>query len=120
MKIKVLVTDGVNTNSSTGNPFTIKNTMNITELKVVYKNNRERVFRFIIQNPAIFTMNGVWWKLNAGEANITSQINITLVPGETVVSHVFYNYTDPGNYTIDLTAHSNELNTTKSTQVEVN
>ncbi len=118
-RIKVLATDGVNTNSSVSNPFTIKNRMNITELKVVYQNNRERIFRFGIKNPTIFTIDNIWWKLNTGQSNITSQINTTLLPEKSVSNHVFYNYTTSGNYTVNLTVYSNELNVSKSIQIEV-
>ncbi len=96
-----------------------QNMIDTSNLTVVYANRTERVFRFSIRNLDISTAGNVTWTLNTGQANISSQLNITLLSDEAMFAYAYYNYSASGNYTVTASSRRNnfEDNATISTEV---
>ncbi|GEM_PF-5436576 len=93
--------------------------LNIPELKVVYQNLTERVFRFVINNSFTSSIAGVSWTLDTGESNITAEQNASLQSGEDLDVYVYHNYTSSGNYTIIASATNGTYSDERSIQIEV-
>jgi hypothetical protein len=110
--IKVLATDGVNTNSAISESFSIDNDLSINDFKVVYQNNTERIFRFDVNNTFDGqTLGNISWSLDTGESIISSNssMNITLQPLEEAYVFVYHNYTVSGNYTVIATSFNEQF-----------
>ncbi len=116
-RLKLLVTDGINTNSTVSDAFDINNDLQISDLNVVYQNTTERVFRFSINNTFINqNITNISWSLDAGQTIINSNttLNITLAAQEEALIFVYYNYTSPGNYTVTATAYNAQFTERRS------
>lgn len=106
-KLKVLVTDGFNTNYTVSEPFTIDNDLSIDDLRVIYQNNTQRIFRFGINNTFVNkVIDTIYWSLDFGESIINSSINITLEGSEESFIYVYYNYNVSGGYNIKANAYN--------------
>ncbi|MFH1978255.1 MAG: hypothetical protein ABIJ92_02935 [Candidatus Aenigmatarchaeota archaeon] len=118
--VKVLVSDGFNTNNDTSdNVFEIDNDLNITELSVIYENSTERMFRFVINNTLGSNISNISFSLDTGEITEYSQYSITLRGGEDIFVYVYYNYTVTGIYTVIATARSGEFVEVESMNIGV-
>jgi hypothetical protein len=119
-RIKVLVTDGMNTNSSVSNPFSIDNDLQINNASVIYSNDTERVFKFDINNTFHnVSVNNISWSLDLGETIINSTNTMDLIGLEEAFVYVYYNYTVVGNYTVVATVYNENYVETKDMGVEV-
>jgi hypothetical protein len=118
-KIKVLVTDGINTNFSLSETFSIDYLFRLLSLTQLYSNNTERVFGFFIQNLNDSAIENVFWIVNTGIENITSQYNSTLEINKSKYVIVEYNYSTSGNYTVIATALAEGLSDSESIEISV-
>ena len=118
-RIKILATDGINTNYSISDQFSMGYLLKLTDLSQLYSNNTQRVFGFFIQNLNNSAINNVSWQFNTGQSNITSQFNSTLAVNESKYVVVNYNYTVSGNYTVTATALVNGVIDSESIQITV-
>lgn len=102
--VKVLATDGVNTNFSMSSNFTIVPTsvriVNITDLAV--NSTTSKIFDVLVENDGNTVLNNISWTFNNGEifnittSIITSGLNIS----ETMDVYVAYNYSNATNRTV--------------------
>ena len=117
-RIKVLATDGVNTNESVSNTFEIDNDLNITEFKVIYQNNTERIFKIDVQNTFnSTTISNITWEFNSGQDIKTSTKLFNLVPQEKIFVYIYHNYTVSGNYNISFKAFSGNFIETETKSI---
>jgi hypothetical protein len=109
-KIEVLVTDGMNTNYSTGEPFSIENDLQINNISIIYSNATERLFKFGIKNTFNeILIEDINWSLDLGETTKDSTISMNLVGlGESFV-YIYHNYTISENYTIVITVYNDQF-----------
>ena len=107
--IKVLATDGVNTNFSLMNrTFEIDNDLQIRNFSIIYQNNTEAIFRIILNNTLSQTISNITWEFNGGQNVKTSQYNINLQPFEESLFFIYHNYSVGGNYNVSFKARSND------------
>ena len=100
-KIKILATDGVNTGTdNSDSSFGMDNNLNVTDLRVIYQNNTEIIFKLFVNNTLNQTLNNITWKLDTGENIISSQVDISLQTGEETYIFSYYNYTLSGSHTV--------------------
>lgn len=91
--------------------------LDLWNLSVVHANSTQRVFRFWIRN--LDKSSNVTWTLNTGQSNITAQQNTTLSKNETVVTHVYYNYTASGSFTVNATATKGSSQDSETISIQV-
>jgi len=118
-KVKVLVTDGVNTNESVSDIFEIDNDLQITDFNVVYQNNTERVFKIDLNNTLSSTINNIAWEFSSGEDAKNSVYNITLQPSENILYFIYHNYPMSGSYNASFKARSGDYIESKTIEVEI-
>ena len=121
-KVKVLVTDGINTNSTNSGLFSVQNDLVINDLSNVYQNTTERVFRLGINNSFNSTsINNIRWALDTGTTIINSllPLQINLTAKEEAYVFVYYNYLVSGNYTISATVYNSQYSERRSIQIVV-
>lgn len=118
--IKVLVTDGVNTeNDTSDNVFEIDNDLNITSFRVVYENSTQRIFEINLNNTLITNITTISWQLDTGENVETSIFNFGLKPSEQIFVYLYHNYSTTGNFTLTYSAFTNNLQETEYLVLEV-
>ena len=105
--VKVLATDGINTNYTVANQtFEIDNDLQINEFRIVYQNNTERVFKIALNNTLSSTISNITWQLNTGESIKNSTLLSTLQSGEQMLFFIYHNYSTSGSYNTTFTARS--------------
>ena len=108
-----------NKNQTEQRTVTLSTFLDLSNLSVVYTNNRQRVFRFVIANNYTSTISNISWILNNGQINQSSQYDMTLQSGENLFVYAHYNYTSAGNYTVVASAMSDEFSDSESVEIEV-
>ena len=108
-----------NKNQTENRIVTVSTPIDVSEFSVVYTNNRERVFRFVIANNYTSTLSDISWILNNGQTNQSSQYNTTLQVGEDLFVYVYYNYTSSGNYTVMASTTNGQFSDRESMEIEV-
>ncbi len=117
--VKVLATDGFNTNYTISDAFGIDNDLNITELKVVYQNNTERVFKIGLNNTLNTAIGNITWEFNTGESVVASQYLFDLEPKEEIFIFVYHNYTLSGIYNLSFKAQNGFFIETDSKNITI-
>ena len=108
--LKVLVTDGVNTNESViNNTFEVDNDLNITKFFVVYSNQTERIFEIGINNTLNMNITNISWIFNSGQDTLSSNILFSLQPFEQIFIYINYNYSTTGSFTTSFKAYSSNF-----------
>ncbi|MEK6953760.1 MAG: hypothetical protein AABX01_02040 [Candidatus Micrarchaeota archaeon] len=108
--ITVLATDGFNTaNTSSNSVFEIDNDMNVTKFSIVYANLTQRIFRIDVKNTLNFTIQNISWIFNSQQDNKSSLFPFNLSSMETIQIYIYQNYTNPGNYSPQITVMSGKL-----------
>ncbi|MBS3083735.1 hypothetical protein J4423_02945 [Candidatus Pacearchaeota archaeon] len=97
----------------------IINPLDIPTLEVIFQNNTERVFRFVIENTFNSQIDDISWNLDTGENNETSQYNTILESGEDLFTYVHHDYGSGGNYTVIAEVQIEDYISTKSINIEV-
>jgi len=119
-KIKILATDGINTNSTISGLFSVYNDLTINELNVIYQNNTNRIFRFNINNTfSNASINNIRWVLDTGTTliNSLSSVQINLTSKEEGYIFVYYNYLVQGNYTVSATVYNDQYSERRSMRI---
>ncbi|MBI2135952.1 hypothetical protein HYU06_02695, partial [Candidatus Woesearchaeota archaeon] len=88
---------------------TSESNITINNMSIVYSNNLNKIFEFIIQNPTSTALNASWSMDMGDGTTITSNQNITLTSREPALVFVEYNYTNKGAYAINVTARAGNL-----------
>jgi len=119
-KIKVLVTDSMNTNSSLSPTFSIDNDIQIKNFNVIHSNESEKVFRFEINNSFFNqSVTNVNWTLNTGESIVRSNSSINLAPLENIFVYIYYKYTTFGQFNITANVFNENYSEVKSVNINV-
>ena len=119
-KIKILATDGINTNTTVSEgTFEIDNDLRITDLSVLNKNVTERIFYYRSNNTLTDKLGNVSEQLNTGESTINLTTNHSLNRSENIMVFVKYNYTTLGDKTLTATSTSGSFVETESTVINV-
>jgi hypothetical protein len=105
-RIKILATDGFNTNSSTSNSFSIDNDLKINNFDIVYQNNTGRIFRIALNNTLNSTIEDIEWSIDLGDAVETSNQSVTLQSREEILFFIYHNYTSIGTYNVTFNSQS--------------
>ncbi|MEK6858935.1 MAG: VCBS repeat-containing protein [Nanoarchaeota archaeon] len=106
-KIKVLASDGANTNSSAmTNTFGVDNDLQIVNFKEVYTNSTERVFLVELNNTANFNIANITWQFDSGEDIKDSTLLFHLQPAEAIFVYIYHNYSTSGSYNATFLATS--------------
>ena len=123
LRCRAIDLEGSNTYSSYYDPsinITISSSpIDLAELKVIYTNITERVFRFVINNTLASAIANISWSLDTGESNESSQYNISLTSGEDAFIFVYHNYTASGNYTVIASATNGTYTDTEEIMITV-
>ncbi|MEK6858363.1 MAG: LamG-like jellyroll fold domain-containing protein [Nanoarchaeota archaeon] len=93
--------------------------IDLTNLSVIYTNNRQRVFRFVIFNNYNTTVSNISWSLDNGQTTQNSQYNASLQSGEDLFVYTYYNYTSTGNYTVMASTTNGQYSDSESIQIQV-
>lgn len=105
--IKVLASDGINTNYTvTNSTFEVDNDLQIKYLDAVYQNNTQRVFRIELNNTLNTTLSNLSWEFNTGETVENCSTPFTLESGEDIFFFIYHNYSQSGNYNYSFKAFS--------------
>lgn len=106
-KVKVLATDGINTNTTVSEgTFEIDNDLRITDLSTLYENLTKRTFFYVANNTLGDTLNNVKEELNTGESIIELTTNHSLASEEDIMVFIEYDYSTTGEKEITATAQS--------------
>ena len=118
-KVKILATDGINTNTTISNAFEIDNDMRIINLSTMHENRTRKIFFYKNKNTLEDRLNSIVEKLDTGDSTIQFSTNHSLNSSEEVFVFVEYNYTTVGDKTLIATATSGSLAETESTSINV-
>jgi len=119
-KVKVLATDGINTNNTVSEgTFEIDNDLRITNLSTLYENGTKRTFYYETKNTLDDTLNNVAEELNTGESTVELTTNHSLNPDEEVMVFIEYDYNTTGDKTLTATATSGSYIETESASVSL-
>lgn len=91
--IRILATDGVNTNFTLANTtFTIDNDLQIKEFSAIYSNLTQQILRISLNNTLNQTISNITWMFNTGESIKNSTYVVDLQFGEEMLFfvHVLY------------------------------
>jgi hypothetical protein len=120
--VKILATDGVNTNSSVSNIFTMGTPeLSVISLQEIYENGTERIYEFTIENNETKTLSNIAWSFSLGNGIImNSTQNISLESGESTSVYVKYTYASSGNYVVNATLSFKDYKNSQALGSETN
>jgi len=80
--------------------------LTIESLTLIYSNDTLKIFKFVILNDGESTVTDIQWQFDTGNNNIiNSTLNISsLAPNQRAFVYLKYNYTDFGNYNLNVNA----------------
>ncbi|MBR9702396.1 hypothetical protein GOV10_00020, partial [Candidatus Woesearchaeota archaeon] len=104
--LKILVSDGFNTNSSVVGPITIipPPSVSVNSIDEVYSVQGKKVFKGIVENDGGQLLNQTSWEFDVGPETIVSDENVSLDRNEDVFLLFAYNYSSGGAMNISLSA----------------
>ena len=97
---KILASDGFNTVDNYSAVFRIDNDLSIRNFSVIYANQTERVFKFILNNTLNVLLGNVNWNLDLGEGVLTSSLAMSIPGGTQVPIIIYHNYSNFGTYNL--------------------
>jgi hypothetical protein len=114
--VKILATDGVNTNSSVSNAFTMGTVdLAVISLQEIYSNGPYKIFEVIIENNQSTDLNNLSWSFDLGDGTIiNSTQNMSLDVGKSAFVYVEYNYPLESQYTVNATVITGNLTDSKT------
>src|SRR3989344_696167 len=105
--VKVLATDGINTNTTVSeNTFEIDNDLRITNLTTLNQNSTKEIFYYETKNTLETPLTNVSEQLNTGESTVQFTTNHSLNSNENIMVFVAYDYNTTGTKTLTATATS--------------
>ena len=118
-KVKVLATDGINTNNTVSeNTFEIDNDLRITNLSTLHQNATRRTFFYKTKNTLDTSLDNIQEELNTDESTIQLSSNHSLNSQEDIMVFIEYDYNTTGDKTLTATATSGTYIETESASVE--
>lgn len=119
-KLKVLATDGINTNTTVSEgTFEIDNDLRITNLSVVHKSSAKTIFSYITNNTLEDGLSNIKEGFDTGDSTINFTINHSLMPSEEMMVFVEYSYASTGDKIVTASATSGNYVETESSGVRI-
>jgi hypothetical protein len=123
-KVKVIVTDGINSNSSESNgTFTIipPPSVSVESISELYSLDSLEVFEGVVLNDGGQTLPELAWMFGTGLQNVSAEENVSLGLNERLFVIFEHNYSSGGNMNVSLFAYDNNqsVNDTYSTMILV-
>ncbi|MFH0870067.1 MAG: fibronectin type III domain-containing protein [archaeon] len=111
-KIKVYVSDGINTNSSASiNAFTIipPSRISVNSISELSNNGSNKVYEVEIENTGGYNLTNLSWRFNTGTYNITNKYNASLIPNQKMKVILQVNYTSGFDGWVNVSMYAYDL-----------
>ena len=93
--------------------------MHITDFKIIYANNTQRIFNIKLNNTADFSLFNVSRTLDTGNVIINSTIDFSLNSKEEIFFYIYYNYSAIGSFNVTFNATASLLKESDTIQIGV-
>jgi hypothetical protein len=120
-KIRVYVSDGFNTNSTTSNAFTIIPPPRVTvdNITNIYSSGSKKIFDINVRNNGGQNLSHLAWQLNTNESIIASVTNSSLTVNELMTVLIEYNYSQGNLKNISFLAYDNNKSVNDSENMTI-